>query len=424
MEPSSGARTATRQHFLMCSPTYFDVVYSINPWMDPGKPVDARLALLQWQRIHDVFVDLGHTVELIPPVPGLPDMVFAANGATVVDGRALVARFRYDQRDAESAPYLDWFAARGYPAKQAEWTNEGEGDFLTVGGMVLAGTGFRSDIRSHAEGEEYLGRPVIGLTLVNDDYYHLDTALAVLDDHTVMYYPAALAPQSQEILRTLFPDAIIATDGDALAFGLNAVSDGRNVVLPAGAVGLNAQLRERGFFPIEVDVSELLRAGGGVKCCTLKLRAPVPAEPVPPSGAGSMSVVVTTVASDSHNWNLVYLQLVLEELGHRVVNLGPCVPDELLVSECLRIRPDLVVVSSVNGHGFIDAMPLIGRVRACPELATTPVVIGGKLGIDGSSGWDGRDQLMAAGFDAVFEDGSGIAAFQKFIERLAMSVTR
>ncbi len=417
-------RTATKHRYLMCPPTYFDVVYSINPWMDPSKPVDARLAFLQWQRIRDVFVELGHAVELIPPVPGLPDMVFAANGATVMDGRALVARFRYDERTAESAAYLDWFAARGYQARQAAWTNEGEGDFLVAGGWLLAGSGFRTDPRSHAESEEFFGRPVIGLTLVDDNYYHLDTALAVLDQQTVMYYPAAFAPGSQEILRALFPDAIIATDEDARAFGLNAISDGRHVVLPAGATSLSAQLRERGFEPIDVEVSELLRAGGGVKCCTLELRDPAAAEPVPAAAAGGgLSVVVTSVASDSHNWNLVYLQLALTELGHRVLNLGPCVPDELLVSECLRVRPDLVVVSSVNGHGFIDGVPLIGRIRACPELAATPVVIGGKLGIAGPAGHQSRDQLRAAGFDAVFEDGSGMAAFRSFTERLMMSVS-
>jgi len=174
-----GRRTATRHRYLMCPPTHFDVVYSINPWMDPSQPVDPALALQQWQRIHDVFVDLGHTVELIPPVPGLPDMVFAANGATVVDGHAMVARFRYDERAAESAAYLDWFAAQGYEATQASWSNEGEGDFLLAGGWLLAGTGFRTDRRAHEESEAFFGRPVVGLTLVDDHYYHLDTASAV-----------------------------------------------------------------------------------------------------------------------------------------------------------------------------------------------------------------------------------------------------
>jgi N-dimethylarginine dimethylaminohydrolase/methylmalonyl-CoA mutase cobalamin-binding subunit len=415
----AGRWTTAARRYLMCPPTYFDVVYSINPWMDPSKPVDPTLALLQWQRIHDVFVDLGHTVELMRPVPGLPDMVFAANGATVVDGRAMVARFRYSERTAESAAYLDWFAARGYQARQADWTNEGEGDFLLTGGWLLAGTGFRTDRRAHAEAEAFFGRPVIGLTLVNDNYYHLDTALAVLDEHTVMYYPAAFAPESQEVLGALYPDAIIATEADARAFGLNAVSDGRNVVLPAGATSLVGQIRERGFEPVEVEISELLRAGGGVKCCVLELREPVAAKG---PGEPGLSVVVTSVASDSHNWNLVYLELALSELGHQVVNLGPCVPEELLVTECLRVRPDLIVVSSVNGHGFIDGMQLIDRIRARSELAATPVVIGGKLGIAGAAGGESRDRLIAAGFDAVFDEGTGMAAFRAFTERLTMRV--
>lgn len=147
------------------------------------------------------------------------------------------------------------------------------------------------------------------------------------------------------------------------------------------------------------------------------------AGPGPRAEAGlSLSILVTSVASDSHTWNLVFLQLGLEELGHRVINLGACVPDDLLVTECLRSRPDLVVISSVNGHGFIDGMRLIGRLRACDELASMLIIIGGKLGIAGPSGRRNRDQLLAAGFDAVFEETEGIAALRAFAERL-MSVS-
>jgi len=126
--------------------------------------------------------------------------------------------------------------------------------------------------------------------------------------------------------------------------------------------------------------------------------------------AGGLSILVTTVASDSHTWNLVFLQLALEELGHRVRNLGPCVPPEDVVAEALRSRPDLVVVSTVNGHGLRDGTLLIGQLRSCPELACLPVVIGGKLGIAGPSGYLTMARLRAAGFDAVFEDGAGTAA--------------
>jgi N-dimethylarginine dimethylaminohydrolase len=270
-------RQATARHYLMCPPTHFDVTYSINPWMDPGKPTDQSIALDQWQRIHDQLIDLGHTVDVIPPLPDLPDMVFAANGATVYGDRALVARFRFPERDAESAGYLDWFAGKGLKVRQATLENEGEGDYLAAGQWILAGNGFRTDRRSHVETEEYFGRPVIGLTLVNDKFYHLDTALSALDERTVMYYPAAFTPGSQAILRELFPDAIIADHDDAEAFGLNAVSDGEHVLMPEGAANLVAQLREAGFETFGMDVSELLRAGGGVKCCILELHDQVPA---------------------------------------------------------------------------------------------------------------------------------------------------
>jgi methylaspartate mutase sigma subunit len=129
---------------------------------------------------------------------------------------------------------------------------------------------------------------------------------------------------------------------------------------------------------------------------------------------------VTSVSSDSHTWNLVYLQLVLEELGHQVVNLGACVPDDLVVAECRRDRYDLVVVSTVNGHGYLDGARLIRRIRACPELAMTPVVIGGKLGISGPGGRS-SEELLAAGFDAVYEDAAGMAAFVVFADRLRAS---
>jgi methylaspartate mutase sigma subunit len=141
----------------------------------------------------------------------------------------------------------------------------------------------------------------------------------------------------------------------------------------------------------------------------------------PAPGAG-LSVVVSSVASDSHTWNLVYLQLAVEELGHTVTNLGACVPDELLVDECLRLDPDLVVLSSVNGHGRIDGARVIARVRARPELAATPVVIGGMLGIAGPGGRQAHDLLLAAGFNAVFDDGARLPAFRAYLEELTAGV--
>ncbi|MFF7153178.1 dimethylargininase [Streptomyces sp. NPDC008139] len=271
-------RTATPRRYLMCPPAHFRVTYSINPWMDPTKPVDPALALFQWEDLRDRYRALGHTVELLDAVEDLPDMVFAANGATVVDGKVLGARFANPEREAEAPAHLAWFRSNGFPdPREPVHINEAEGDFAVTATWILAGQGFRSSPLSHSEAQEFFGRPVIGLELTDPRYYHLDTALAVLDDarDEIMYYPGAFSPGSRAVLARLFPDALLATAQDAAALGLNAVSDGRNVLLPRTATGLLGPLRDRGFEPVPVDMSELHKAGGSVKCCTMELRPAV-----------------------------------------------------------------------------------------------------------------------------------------------------
>jgi N-dimethylarginine dimethylaminohydrolase len=270
--PVRADRVARARRYLMCRPDHFDVTYGINPWMDVTVPTNRDLAIQQWESLRATYLSLGAQVEVIDAVPGLPDMVFAANGGLVVDGRAYGARFLHDERHAEGPAYLDWLSDHVRSAFPAEQVNEGEGDFLLVGDLLLAGTGFRTSRAAHAEAQEALGLPVVSLDLVDPRFYHLDTAVAVLADDDIAYWPGAFSESSQRVLRRLFPDALLADERDACVLGLNAVSDGRHVVLPTAAVGLVDQLERRGYVPVGVDLSELLKAGGGAKCCTLELR--------------------------------------------------------------------------------------------------------------------------------------------------------
>ena len=259
--------------YLMCPPEHFAVEYAINPWMNPDEPVDVELAMRQWERLRDVFASLGHTVHTIAPEPGLPDMVYAANGATVIHGKVLSSRFKYAERVPEAEAYLSWFRRNGYTEiRESAVTNEGEGDIVFAGRAVLAGHGFRSDAAVREELTDLFGLPVISLRLVDPRYYHLDTAMVVLDTDTAAYYPAAFDDAGKAALTSHFDELIEVKDEDAEVLGLNAISDGRNVVLPEQATGLMAQLAQAGFNPVGVDLSELLKGGGGPKCCTLELR--------------------------------------------------------------------------------------------------------------------------------------------------------
>ena len=272
--PRTGLR-ATPRRYLMCEPTSYTVSYEINPWMDVTRETDTVRAVAQWHVLRDTYLSLGHTVELIDPLEDLPDMVYAANGATVVDGLVYSARFRYPQRRPEGPAYQKWFADHGFVTHTAEQTNEGQGDLLVVGDVILAGTGFRTERSAHEELALFTGRDVVSLELVDAHYYHLDTALAVLSsdpaDPQIAYFPPAFSAASRVELERRYPDAVLATERDATELGLNAVSDGLHVVVAPGAIGLAEALRERGYQPIPVDTSELLKGGGGAKCCTLEI---------------------------------------------------------------------------------------------------------------------------------------------------------
>jgi len=277
-QPSASApeRTATRRTVLMCRPDHFTVSYRINPWMHPEDPTDTSLAVTQWNTLYEKFLELGYEVHLIEGVEGLPDMVYAANGGFVLDGIAYGAKFQYPERQPEGPAYMEWFAANGFTVAEPVATNEGEGDFLLVGETIYAGTGFRSDAASHDELRKIYGREVVTLKLVDPSFYHLDTALAVLDSDggpgSIAYLPKAFDEASLAILQERFPDAIHVNDEDAAVLGLNSFSDGKNVIIAKRATDFERQLRERGFTPHGVDLSELLLGGGGVKCCTLELR--------------------------------------------------------------------------------------------------------------------------------------------------------
>lgn len=273
------ARTAHKRRYLMCKPEYFTVSYKINPWMEPTTPTDTAKAVAQWQKLYDAYIEHGHTVELIEQLPDFPDMVYTANGGFVIDGVAYPPKFYYKERQGEEPAFEQWFRDNGFDVVVPEEVQEGEGDFLLAGDIILAGTGFRSTGDSHGEVGRIFNKEVVTLELVDPRFYHLDTALTILDPVVepgqkpmIAYLPHAFDEESQAKLETLFPDAIKVSDADGAVFGLNSASDGLNVFLSPRATGFIEQLKECGYNPVTVDLSELLLGGGGIKCCTLELR--------------------------------------------------------------------------------------------------------------------------------------------------------
>jgi N-dimethylarginine dimethylaminohydrolase len=205
----------------------------------------------------------------LTPQPGLPDLVFAGDGAFTVDGVAYGARRTHPQGVREAAVHEAFYRRLGgYRYVASSQVNRGE-DFAYLpeayGGMILAGYGFGTEAVAHVEAQEVLRRPVVSLRLVDQRLDRLGVALAALDDENIAYWPDAFSSASRQVLARLFPRAVLAGEPD----GLNLVSDGHHVFISAHASDLVDRVAAAGYQPVPVDLSELR---GGVRHCVAELR--------------------------------------------------------------------------------------------------------------------------------------------------------
>lgn len=269
---------APAKRLLMARPDFFRIDYEINPWMDVDNPVESGLAGRQWAAIRQIYDKLGWSVELIDPDPDWPDLVFTANGGLAIGDKALVANFRHPDRRGEAALFADWFRSRRFDTHQARYNFEGEGDALVWNNLILAGYPWRSDAAAHPHLARLFDREVLSLQLADARFYHLDTCLTPIDDQTVAIYKPAFNREAYRRLKDRVPDLIEVAAADAEAYGLNALSDGQNVILAAEAEDLGQLYQSRGLTVWPTPISEFKKSGGGVKCLTLELH---------PAGAGA-----------------------------------------------------------------------------------------------------------------------------------------
>jgi N-dimethylarginine dimethylaminohydrolase len=262
-------------NILMCAPTYFDIEYEINPWMHTDNPVIHDLAVSQWQKLYAIYTQqLNWDVQLIEPVEHLPDMVFTANGALLYNGRVALPRFRQPDRQPETAHFESWFKDAGYQELFIpKYDFEGEGDALIWNDILFAGYPWRTDKPAHKEIADFLGIKTISLQLADPRFYHLDTALTIVSSDTVALYPPAFTQESLRKIHEIVPHVIEATDEDAVAYGLNAMSNGESIVIPENATNLIRQYHEKDMQVITCPISEFQKSGGGVKCLTLEIRS-------------------------------------------------------------------------------------------------------------------------------------------------------
>jgi ornithine aminotransferase len=285
--PQIARSTDRMAHLMMSSPQHFEVSYTINPWMDPSQwsvsaerlADDARRG---WAQLKATYEHLGARVSTQPPERGLPDMVFTANAAVVLDRKVLLARFLCPERQGEEArnrAFFETLRLQGHVDEIVEPPPglyfEGAGDAIWDASrrLIWTGHGQRSSRGMHSAIESLYGVPTVPLELVDPRFYHLDTCFCVLSGGEVLWYPAAFSPEAADTVRRVAgADMLIeANEEDAMHLGVNSVCLGRDVVMCHASQATRAALTARGYAVHVVPLASFNRSGGAAYCLTLRL---------------------------------------------------------------------------------------------------------------------------------------------------------
>ena len=273
---------------LLTDPTHFEVSYTINPWMRPyawaENPVDHLAAARRsFQSLAAALTAAGARLEIMRGVAGLPDMVFPANAAVVLDRLALLSRFRHPERQGEEQHFQAYFRVlmeRGFIFDEVALLppncfQEGAGDCIwdAARGRFWAGYGQRSTRQAAAEVSAFFGRETTALELISPRFYHLDVCFCPLSGGEIFYYPPAFSAASLAAIRDVVApeDLIEATDEDAARFNVNAVNIDDRLVMAKASPELVARLAERGYRVNQVDLLPFIMSGGGAYCMALRL---------------------------------------------------------------------------------------------------------------------------------------------------------
>lgn len=260
---------------LMCKPSFYDIEYEINPWMNKRIKPEQLKASVQWKQLHDLVIHCGAEVITIEPQQGLLDMVFTANAGIVRDNKVLLSHHRHRQRQAEKHFFKQWFIKAGYEVLDVKTeTNEdyfeGEGDAIFSGNQLFAGFGIRTDKAYCANLSLLFDENIIYCELVNPYFYHLNTCFNPLDGDVGIWWPEAFTTESQsEMHRAL--DLIAIPEKEARYFACNAVVIDKNIILPTGCPETERILKKLGHTVYACDMSEFIKAGGASRCLTLAI---------------------------------------------------------------------------------------------------------------------------------------------------------
>jgi N-dimethylarginine dimethylaminohydrolase len=232
--------------------------------------VDSRRARAQHAMYMHALRDAGARVLQLPFMHGAYDSVFMKDSVLLAihDGRvrALPATLRHDVRRHEPPVRAAQLERTGVEIVQPLDTELEGGDVVAIPHrrLALMGYGVRSSERSARGVGRFLRCEVQPLALRDPALFHLDTALAVLSDDTLILCERAFTPESLRALgRLSFRRVIPVSDESALRFAVNVVEVNGTIITGTD----DAQVARAFGRPVVVTpLTEFHLAGGSAAC--------------------------------------------------------------------------------------------------------------------------------------------------------------
>lgn len=258
---------------LLCPPTFYDIRYEINPWMDVDNRIDKTKAQEEYNTLTYAYDQLGIAYDELGCVEELPDQVFTTDLGHAEDHIFIKANFKYPERQREAAIAEDYFREEGFEIKTMPQDVYFEGgDFLKIDDTYLFGYGKRSSKDAGPLLAEFLGKEILSIELPDKYFYHLDTCIAPLNKDTILVHEKALTEEGITTIKQQFKTIIPTSDDDNKNLACNLITFDNDLIMTQGISNeLKDTLTQMGFRIITIPMSQYLKGGGSVHCVSMEI---------------------------------------------------------------------------------------------------------------------------------------------------------
>lgn len=235
------------------------------------KKIDEEFNLLV-----QTYQNLGIEVFFLPPSETYPDSVFARDfGACLKDGYIL-GRFKHEYRKNERKAYEKKMQELNIPQlfKVHEGYFEGGDFFFLDDKTIVIGLLERTNQIGYQEIKEHFKNQYEVIFVKSDpEFLHLDMCFNLIDEHLALICKDAFDISFLQELQKRNIELIEVSKEDIFRHGLNVQALGDKKVLALKKNhDINLQIKQKGYEVIELDITEILKCGGGIHCMTFPLK--------------------------------------------------------------------------------------------------------------------------------------------------------